>query len=87
VRRLKQKTRKVPIAGKDGVVEEIIEREIELYDRGGADFDRILDRTEGKPKQSVDMNANVLLGTPEDRAACAAEALERLKAILQPNKN
>jgi len=36
------------------------EREIELFDRAGADFDRVLDRTEGKPRQVVELdNAGV----------------------------
>jgi hypothetical protein len=48
VKKIKVKTRVTP----DG--EEVIEREMELHDRAGADIDRILDRTEGKPAQSVD---------------------------------
>jgi hypothetical protein len=31
------------------------EREIELFDRAGADFDRVLDRTEGKPRQTMEI--------------------------------
>lgn len=53
VKKLKQKTRVVPKG--DGKVEEVIEREIELHDRAGNDFDRIMDRTEGKPKQGVEV--------------------------------
>jgi hypothetical protein len=48
VKKIKVKTRVTP----DG--EEVIEREMELHDRAGTDIDRILDRTEGKPAQSVD---------------------------------
>ena len=38
-------------------------REIELYDRSGADFDRVLDRTEGKAHQqtSVDLTENICI--------------------------
>lgn len=36
---------------KDGGVE--IERELELYDRAGTDFDRVMDRTIGKPTESL----------------------------------
>lgn len=33
--------------------------ELELHDRSGADFDRIFDRTEGKPKQALELTGNV----------------------------
>src|SRR5688500_18467351 len=36
--------------------DEIIEREIELHDRAGEDFDRICDRTSGKPTQAIEMD-------------------------------
>lgn len=52
VKRFKQKTRIVPKG--EGKVEEVIEREIELHDRAGIDFDRVLDRTLGKPSQPVE---------------------------------
>jgi hypothetical protein len=51
VKKFKQKTRRVPIG--EGETEEVIEREIELYDRAGSDFDRVLDRTAGKPAQAI----------------------------------
>jgi hypothetical protein len=39
------------------------EREIELFDRAGEDFDRIIDRTVGKPTQhetsEIDIKADV----------------------------
>lgn len=54
VKKFKQKTR--VIEGKDGKkVEEVVDREIELHDRAGDDFDRIMDRTDGKPKQTIDL--------------------------------
>lgn len=37
----------------------IEEREVELYDRAGADFDRILDYTEGKPKNTLDIGGDL----------------------------
>lgn len=52
VKKIKQKSRVVPVG--EGETEEIIEREIELHDRAGEDFDRIIDRTLGKPAQSID---------------------------------
>lgn len=57
IKRIKQKSKVVKVA--DGEFEEIIEREIELHDRAGQDFDRIMDRTDGKPKQSIEIDANV----------------------------
>jgi hypothetical protein len=53
VKKFKQKSRVVPVG--DGETEEVVEREIELHDRSGDDFDRILDRTIGKPSQAVDV--------------------------------
>jgi hypothetical protein len=37
----------------DGTAE--TEREVELFDRAGIDFDRVLDRTEGKPRQTLEV--------------------------------
>ena len=54
VKKFKQKTRRVP-AG-NNAVDEVIEREIELHDRSGSDFDRILDRTVGHPKQAMEIS-------------------------------
>ena len=39
----------------------VVEREIELYGRSGAEFDRLMDRTVGKPTQAV----SVLTSTPQ----------------------
>jgi hypothetical protein len=56
VKKFKQKTRKQMVGhGEDEHIEEVIEREIELHDRAGADFDRIMDRTAGKPGQVVEI--------------------------------
>jgi hypothetical protein len=39
----------------DGTTE--TEREVELFDRAGVDFDRVLDRTEGKPRQVMEIES------------------------------
>ena len=39
----------------DGTTE--TEREVELFDRAGADFDRVLDRTDGKPRQVMEIES------------------------------
>lgn len=39
----------------NGVTE--TEREVELFDRAGVDFDRVLDRTEGKPRQVMEIES------------------------------
>lgn len=57
VKKFKQKTRVVPKG--EGSVEEVIDREIELHDRAGADFDRVIDRTVGKPVQAIDVTGEV----------------------------
>lgn len=36
-----------------------IERELELHDRSGDDFDRIADRTTGRPRQAVEVTGNL----------------------------
>jgi hypothetical protein len=40
----------------DGTTE--TEREVELFDRAGTDFDRVLDRTEGKPHQTLEVETS-----------------------------
>lgn len=52
VKKMKVKTRTTD----DGARE--VDREIELHDRAGEDFDRILDRTLGKPAQAIDVTSN-----------------------------
>lgn len=49
VKERRQVTRSVE-SGK--ALEETVTREIELHDRAGEDFDRVSDRTDGKPAQS-----------------------------------
>jgi hypothetical protein len=40
-------------SNKDGGL--VVEREVELHDRAGVDFDRVCDQTDGKPTQRVEM--------------------------------
>lgn len=47
---------KVRTTTKDDYTE--VTREIELHDRSGQDFDRIMDRTVGKPTQAIDVTSN-----------------------------
>jgi len=61
--------------------------EIELFDRAGGDVDRIMDRTEGKPKQTREIKHDVVLRTPDDRAAEATSAGDRLRQLLKPSRN
>lgn len=79
IKKIKQKTRKV--VGQDEV-EELVEREIELHDRAGADFDRVCDRTEGKPKQSMTHDGDIGLRTQADGVAEADQILAELREIL-----
>ena len=37
-----------------------VEREVELHDRAGAEFDRVCDRTEGRPTQRMEMSGAML---------------------------
>lgn len=54
VKKIKKKRR--VMTAPDGSRVEDTEREIELHDRSGVDFDRVSDRTEGKPAQTVNVN-------------------------------
>ena len=55
VKKFKQKTRIIP-TGEGKETEEVIDREIEFHDRAGEDFDRLLDRTNGRPTQAVEVS-------------------------------
>ncbi len=46
IKKVKSKTRAIPQGDQPPIIE--TEREIELHDRSGAEFDRVLDRTDGK---------------------------------------
>jgi hypothetical protein len=63
VKRFKQRTRKQMVGhGEEAEVEEVIDREIELYDRSGEDFDRVTNHTDGTPKGTVDQTIHVPAG-------------------------
>lgn len=55
VKKFKQKTRTTTARDGTGEVEEVVDREIEFYDRSGESLDRVCDRTNGKPNQSMDV--------------------------------
>jgi hypothetical protein len=61
-------------------------RILKAFDEG-ADFDRIVEHTAGRPKQDHDVRAEIILRTPADRGVEAATASERLRAILNPSGN
>ncbi len=52
VKKVKTKKRSIP-QGPDKEPIEEVEREIELHDRSGREFDRVLDRTDGKANQTI----------------------------------
>lgn len=58
IKRIKQKTRKLPKG------EELVEREIELHDRSGTDFDRVINHTDGSPTQTINHSGAVGLPIP-----------------------
>lgn len=79
----KAKARVRTFTNQDGGTETTIEREIELHDRAGADFDRVSDRTEGKPTQRVEVKDDGgTLRTPADGAALLAAACAGLAKRL-----
>jgi len=73
IKKSKQRTRRVPTT--DGQREEIIDREIELHDRGGVDFDRVIEHTDGKatPRHEVQQQSHITI----------EEANAKLDAILR----
>jgi hypothetical protein len=80
IKKFKQKTRVVPKG--DGEVEEVIDREIELHDRSGDDFDRILDRTIGRPVQEVHQHVDGTLRTSADGEAAIDQLLAGVRDRL-----
>jgi hypothetical protein len=73
VKKLKTKTRTIPSQDGDPVVE--VEREIELYDRAGVDFDRVVEKTAGKDPQATDITSG---GKPIG----AETTVDRILALL-----
>lgn len=59
------------------------EAELELHDRVGDSFDRVCDRTDGRPRQAVDVTGNDnTLKTLADGEIAADQALARVAARL-----
>jgi hypothetical protein len=63
--------------------EEVVETEIELHDRAGIEFDRLCDRTEGRPTRRQQKYLDTHLRTPDEGAAKAAEILNRLNRLKE----
>lgn len=78
IKKLRQTSRKVP-TGKKDEVEEIIQREIELHDRAGADFDRVCDRTDGRPRQVIEAHIDDSIRTIPEAEDQAAALLDRIR--------
>lgn len=66
----------------DGEPETVMEREIELHDRSGDDFDRILDRTVGKPKQETTITHDGAIRTTAEGETAADQVIARLREAL-----
>ena len=62
VKRIRQRKRTVST---DDRSEETIEHEIELHDRAGADFDRVVEHTDGRPRQTLEHGDQMSLNTVE----------------------
>jgi hypothetical protein len=78
----KVKVRRKTLFSDGAAVGEEVEREVELHDRAGEDFDRICDRTEGRPKQSVTHDGDIGLRTPAEGATEAARLLADIRKRL-----
>lgn len=52
IKKFKRRTRNIPNGEGAPIIE--VEVEIELHDRSGEDFDRVMDRTHGKPLQAIE---------------------------------
>lgn len=62
VKRMRCKTRTIPGRNGDEPTVEV-EREIELHDRAGDDFDRIVEQTDGKPSQPIQHGGTIETST------------------------
>jgi len=71
-----KKTKTKTRYSKDHNGEEVkeVEREVELFDRAGIDFDRVVSETAGKPQQTVDVTSD-------------GEAITLLPIVLDGGKN
>jgi hypothetical protein len=52
IKKIKTRTRTVGMDADENPIIEV-ERELELYDRSGEDFDRVVEQTDGRPRQTV----------------------------------
>ncbi len=57
IKKVKSKQRAIPQGDNPPIIE--TEREIELHDRSGVEFDRVLDRTDGKSAQNVNVRGSI----------------------------
>lgn len=59
-------------------------REIELHDRSLAEAEFVCDRTEGRPKQALEVSSdgNLELRTADDESAAAAAILDRCRQLM-----
>jgi hypothetical protein len=79
----KIKVKRRTLYNEDGPEGEEVEREVELHNRAGDALDRIMDRTDGRPKQQVDVTSgNEPLRTSADGEAAADQVLDRLRGLL-----
>lgn len=53
----------------------------------GADFDRIIEHTDGRPQQTHNVKGDIIFRTPADRSVEAATASDRIRSILNPSGN
>jgi hypothetical protein len=83
VKRFKQRTRKQMSGhGEEAEVEEVIDREIELYDRSGEDFDRVTNHTDGHPTQNIKADIDTKFRNLADGEAEADSILASLREKL-----
>lgn len=78
VKKVKTRTRSLMENGETVGVE--VEREVELHDRSGDEFDRVMDRTKGRPRQEIVQHVDGAIRTiPEgsDQAATLLDSIRR----------
>lgn len=83
IKKMKLKRREIPQDNDDPPIVEY-EREIELHNRSGEAFDRIMDRTVGKPAQSVTIqSSSAYTIVTMDYSLLTPAQLEALRAIAE----
>ncbi len=81
LKKVKVKTRTIP--GRNNEADTIeVEREIELHNRSGEEFDRICDRTDGKPNQRMTHDGDIGLRTQADGLSEADQIIGELRKLL-----